>query len=281
MRLTTETGVAVSTSDRASQGTLYLTASQHFNTASPSGYGRVSVHDGTRWLLYEVTAEISLSLSLTSGNNYDVFLYDSGGTLTLETLVWTNDTTRATALKLLDGVLVKSGATTRRYVGTIRASGTNLVEDSETKRFVQSYYHRAERKLRVRDTTDSWTYTTDSYHQVRASAANQVEAVLGLPDDTVELDCFHIGSSSVGGFTPSTGVGVDSTSANSADLFSGNSPNSGTAGLCFAKYKGFPGIGYHYFAWLERSSATTGTTTWIGDFGNTRLQTGMMGRVWG
>lgn len=66
-RLTTETGVAVSTSDRTSQSTLYLT---------PYNGNKVSVYDGTRWVLYAMT-ERSLTLSgLTADKNYDVFLYE-------------------------------------------------------------------------------------------------------------------------------------------------------------------------------------------------------------
>jgi hypothetical protein len=88
-RLTTESGVPVSTSDRTAQGTLYFT---------PYNGGLVSLHDGTRWKLYAFT-ERSLALSgLTSALPYDVFLFDNSGTLTLEFTAWTNGTTRATAL---------------------------------------------------------------------------------------------------------------------------------------------------------------------------------------
>ena len=51
-----------------------------------------------------VTTPHSLALgTLTSGKNYDVFGYVSGGALTLESLVWTSDTARATAVTLQDG----------------------------------------------------------------------------------------------------------------------------------------------------------------------------------
>jgi hypothetical protein len=70
-------------------------------------------------------SEVSASLSgLTPNTNYDVLGYNNSGTLALDLVAWTNGTTRATALARQDGVLVKSGATTRRYLGTLRTTGT-------------------------------------------------------------------------------------------------------------------------------------------------------------
>jgi hypothetical protein len=123
-RLTTESGVPVSTTDRASQGTVLY-------TPYLSDYARL--YDGTRVREYSFT-ERSLSLTglLTSGKNYDWFLYDSSGTLTLElSAAWTNDTTRADALAWQTGLgWVKSGTPTRFWLGTMRATGTGTTEDS-------------------------------------------------------------------------------------------------------------------------------------------------------
>lgn len=97
---------------------------------TPYRGNRTSLYDGTRWKVHAV-AESSIALTgLTSGKPYDVFLYDNAGTPTLELLVWTSDTVRATALALQDGVYVKSGATTRRYLGTIYTTATDATEIS-------------------------------------------------------------------------------------------------------------------------------------------------------
>ena len=45
-------------------------------------------------------------------------------------------TTRATALVYQDGILVRTGATTRRYLGTVRTDGSTQFEDTATQRFV-------------------------------------------------------------------------------------------------------------------------------------------------
>ena len=113
-RLTTETGVSVSTSDRIAQSTLYFT---------PHAGNQIALYNGTSWSVY-VSAEISLALTgLTSGKNYDVFAYWTGSAVALElSTAWTSDTARATALVRQDGIWAKSGTLTRRYVGTIRAT---------------------------------------------------------------------------------------------------------------------------------------------------------------
>lgn len=272
-RLTTESGVAYSTADRISQGTIYLTARQDSGFTDSGSGGRIALFDGTRWILYN-NAQISLALSVSSGTLYDVFVYDNGGTLTLELTAWSSATVRATALELKDGVLVKTGATTRRYMGTIRGSGVNVTEDSATKRFVWSYYHRTPRLLQKVEVADSWTYATATWRSANNSTANRVEFVIGVNESPVEarVDAAQNGSATQIG---TVGIGLDSTSANSAQVYiEGNSYFSTSAA-----YQGYPGIGYHFLQWLEY--ARTGTVTFFGDAGIVTLQSGIHGSIMG
>ena len=80
-------------------------------------------------------------IGLTASRVYDVFGYLNSGTLALELLIWTDATNRATALAYQDGVLIKSGNATRRYLGTIYINSTGgQTEDTEIQRFVWNYY---------------------------------------------------------------------------------------------------------------------------------------------
>lgn len=119
-RLTLETGVPVSITDQIGKSTLYWT---------PIDDGLMTLYDGTRWWGHR-QPELSLALSgLTSGKNYDAFLdYNSGTPALVLGPAWTNDTTRATGLTTQDGILVLSGTTTKRYVGTIYTTGTTTTE---------------------------------------------------------------------------------------------------------------------------------------------------------
>jgi len=256
-RLTLETGVAVSTTDQTSKGTLYWT---------PHNGNRVSLYDGTRWKLYTF-AEVSLALTVTSAKNYDVFLFDNAGTLTLElSAAWTNDTTRADALALQDGVQVKNGATTRRWLGTLRASGANVTEDSRQKRFLWNAYNRLPRALFWRDTTSSWNYTTATWRQSRASAANQVEVVCGAAGHSlIDLIFSQCSSNSTAAVPRLSGIGEDSTTTGAADMTNGQV--GGPVGDTFeavAHLRKFAPLGYHFYTMLEFSSAT-GTSTFYGN----------------
>lgn len=172
-RCTTETGVAVSNSDRTSQGTLYYTIARWV------GHNKLRLYTSSQWKTYAMTSELSLSLSLTSGKNYDVFIYDNSGTLTLElSAAWTDDTTRADALTTQDGVLVKSGSISRFYVCTIRASGSNVTEDSMANRFVWNMYNRIHRKM-AGTNTNSHTYTSGTVRKFNNDNSCDVSYVIG------------------------------------------------------------------------------------------------------
>ena len=267
-RLTTETGVAISTSDRSSQGTIYYT---------PFAGSNISLYDGTRWKLYRFT-ECSLALTATSGSNYDVFLYDNSGTLTLElSAAWTSATARNDALTTQDGVYVKSGATTRRWLGTIRASGSNVTEDSVTKRFVWNAENRVDRPVRRYEGTASWNYSTATIRQANGSTSNQVAWVCGLAGASV-LSARLIGASNSSA-TDSGYIcfGVDSTTAFHADAIGQQAaaPNN-----VFLQYTSAidhaSALGYHYAAWLEKAGAG-GTMTWYGTVNG--IQYGITGHI--
>lgn len=274
-RLTTESGVPVSTSDRTAQGTIYFT---------PYNGNLLTVYDGTRWKLYAFS-ELSLALSVTSANNYDVFVYDNAGTLTLElSAAWTNATTRSDALTTQDGISVKSGATTRRWLGTIRASGSNVTADSGGgsttqvggQRFVWNAYNQVPRWMRVIDTTDSWSYTTATIRQADAATGNKVEYVCGVASAQIAAAIrANVGCNTNVSRAAKVGVGVDSTTT-----FSGLVPQLYTTatGISFnvgitAAWAGTPGLGYHYLSWNE--SGADGVCVFIGDNGGDGSQSGL------
>jgi len=280
-RLTLESGVAVSTTDQTGKTTVYFT---------PYKGNRIALFDLAAWDTLTF-AETSLALgTLTSGKNYDVFGYDNGGTFALElSAAWTNDTTRADALAVQDGVLCKSGALTRRYLGTFRTTSTTTTEDSAGgtttnvggKRFLWNYYNRVERDFGVIDTANSWTYTTNTWRQANGNAGNKVEFVVGVNEDAVRavgvavafvqnnstrsarasivLDSTTVPGKVVGGGFITTGPGIFTSMP-----------------LAFT---GRAGIGYHYLAWVE--AGADGTSNFIGDNAGGGEQSGFYGTLFG
>ncbi len=272
-RLTLSTGVPVTTTDVTAAGTVYCT---------PYKGNRIALYDGARWNI-RTSAQFSLALSaLTSGRPYDVFCYDNAGTPTLEFLAWTNDTTRATALVYQDGVLVRSGAATRRYMGTFYTTGVASTEDSKLNRYLWNYYHRAARQMVATDTTDSWSYTTATYRPANNNTANALNMVIGLSEDVVNSRADVTCLNSSAGITVRTGIGVDSTSVNGATITSMvETQVINTRISAYAIYVGYPGAGKHTLTWLEYSGAS-GATTWYGDnSAGVPGQSGITGTVWG
>lgn len=271
-RLTLTTGVPVTTSDVTAATTLYYT---------PYVGNRIYLYDGTASWNLRSFSEFSIAIPATSSQMYDVFVFDNSGTPALELLAWTNDTTRATALVRQDGVLVKTGATTRRYVGSVRTTTVSgQTEDSAAKRYLFNFYNKATRPLRVTDTTDTWTYTTATLRQANGAATNQVDLVVGQAEEAVYLRADHLASNS--NATPVsvlTGIGLDGTTTQATGCIatSAGADNGRTMPLT-ATLTTIPAVGRHFFAWLEFSGAT-GTTTWYGDSGGTVIQTGLSGFI--
>ncbi len=187
-RLTLESGVAVSTTDQTAKTTVYFT---------PYIGTNISLYDGSDWDIFTFS-ELSLNISgYTADTNYDIFVYDNSGALTLESTAWTDDITRATALTTQDGVYVKSGATTRRYLGTIRTtSSTGQCEDSEDRRFVWSYYNQVKKyqQARVDMGGSPHSYATQAYRPVSNSTVvgeTRYEFVVGLDTYVTTSHNFH------------------------------------------------------------------------------------------
>jgi hypothetical protein len=273
-RLTLTTAVPVTTADVTGATNVFFT---------PYGGNRVALFGGTYWKLYTFTERTLALGTITNDLPYDVFLFDNAGTLTLELLAWTNKTTRATALVLQDGVLSKSGALTRRYLGTFHTTATTTTEDSEAKRLLWNYYNRVPRSMRRQEATGNWTYSIKTWRQANAAVANQFAFVIGVAETPVQAWLTVEVTNSGTAATVAVSLGLDSTSApTTGALHSGTSITSaGVIQSVNALYTATPAVGYHFLAWLEISAAS-GTTTFRSNNDQTFTeQSGMIGTIQG
>lgn len=174
-RLTLTSGTPVTTANVTAAATVYFT---------PYKGNNISLYNGNGWVRYAFS-ELSLALgTISSGKPYDVFLYDNAGTLTLELLAWTNGTTRATALAYQDGVLCKTGALTRRYLGTFYTTATTTTEDSTSYRYLYNYYNRVYRNVFFQNTTG---HTYNGAIRNWNNDATTHGFLLGVLEDTIHL----------------------------------------------------------------------------------------------
>jgi phage FluMu protein gp41 len=274
-RLTATSNTPVTSADVSGATSIYYT---------PYIGDKIELYDGSSWNIRTFT-QITISLSgFTAIKAYDVFAYDNSGTVTIETLIWTNNTTRATALAYQNGVLVKSGVATRRYLGTVYINSSGgQTEDTILKRYVWNYYNRVARTLRVMDTTTSWTYTTATVRQMNGSTVNQVNVVIGVAEVPVSLS-LRIGAGNTNvGVNMWAGIGQSASTAPSA-LSQSSYATSDVAHHVETLGAGLtvmPAVGFSWYTMLEWSAAT-GTTTFYGnDTATTPMRSGMSGWVEG
>ena len=246
-RLTLTTALPVTTADVTAATTLYY--------ALYKG-NRIALYTGSAWQLFTI-AELSIAVPATTAQMYDVFVDYNAGTPALSVTAWTNDTTRATALTTQNGVLVLTGSTGKRYVGSFRTTGVSgQTEDSLAKRYVWNYYNRVQRRLHREETTASWAYTTATVRQANGATANQVEAVVGVSEDPIQVSLIV----AVDNTTPANvyaGIGLGSTTSFAVGSFI----QSTSIMLLTTTYRAMPAVGYQYYSWNEYSTAS-GTTTW-------------------
>lgn len=275
-RLTLQTAVPVPITDLSAQTTLYFT---------PYLSNRIALYDGSAAWNIRPFAETSLTLvGLTASKPYDIFAYDNAGVVTLEALVWTNATTRATALVYQNGVLVKTGATTRRYLGTIyiNASG-GQTDDTDLKRYVWNYYNRVAKRLRVIESANSWSGAASAiWSQANASTANQVDIVVGVAEVLIDLRVFGFVSSNNGG-DAGVAIGEGSTTSPATGFIGG------IMGLQAASIEQevtgylvkYPAVGRQFYTWINFGSAAA-TQTYEGDRNSPgNAQAGLFGFIQG
>lgn len=273
-RLTASVGEPVTASDVMAADTLYF-------EPAPGGTGIISLFNGATWRNLTFTSVVFdlLTAGLADASNYDLFAYILNGAVALaRSAAWAGDETadRVDALALVDGVYVKASDHTRRWIGTFRTTSTTTTEDSHAKRFLWNAYNQAPRSLSVTESTASWTYSAATYQSANASAANAFECIVGaaayLKADTYAL------TQAAGSGAATTGIGIDSTTVNSATTFGGTSSNSGTNDHT-ARYRNFIAGGYHKINWLERGDGANVATFFSNNSNNSFGVSGMTGEI--
>ena len=271
-RLTLTSNTPVMTSEVLAATTLYLT---------PYTGNRIALYNGSSWDLL-ISSQVSISLSTISADtNYDVFAYNNSGTVTLELLAWTSSgagtSARATSLAYQDGILVKSGTATRRYIGTIRGSASGQSQFSfgglanggtEAKLYVWNYNNRVLHTARSGDTTDSWAYSTSgAWRAANGSNTARISFVCGLTEDRVQSSYSVYCVTNAGNVSCGIGVGLNSTT-----VFSGSTAHNNASPVNLqARYDGIIPIGFNYLQALE-ILGNPGTVIFFGDAGTSLYQ---------
>lgn len=225
---------------------------------SPYKGNHIALYNGSVWGMY-TSAEFSIALgTLTATLPYDVFCYANGTVPTLEILAWTSSTARATGLVLQNGVLVKNGSPTRRYLGTFYTTSTTTTEDSDANRYLYNYYNRIQRRMYKQFDAASWTYAVAAWRQANNSVANQVNFLIGVQEDAVFAVQNSIIVLGVSTNTAQIGLGLNRVTGND----SVRAYTTGVSAVTFVSdFNVIPPLGKNFIAGVEYSA---GTNTFYG-----------------
>lgn len=278
-RLTLQTLTPVMTTSQSGKTTIFYT---------PYAGNMVSIYDGTN-MSPTAVAEISVATTDTTkspaviGANKvnDWFVWNDSGTIRIgHGPDWTNDTTRSagTALVMVNGILLNNASITNgpaasrgTYVGTTRSDGSSQLNwvfgtaasgGGAALLNIWNAYNRVNVGTRVQDNGSSYTYTSATVRQARASAGNQVMYVVGMATDAVSAsNSSYATTVGVAFATCIVGLGIDSTSANTV---SNNlvAPASGASvqGTLFAGGVLNPGLGVHIISANEAGDGSNANT---------------------
>jgi hypothetical protein len=297
-RLTLSSGVPVMTTDFAGATTIYY--APYVGQYVPIYNGVVQqLSQFTSSTTDTVGLSIALGTSWAANTIYDVFVGLNSSTVTMCTgPAWTNSgagtSTRGsnagtTQLALFNGLWTNAVSMTCRfnntttfscavnqctYVGSFITNGSTGTIDFKGPSgsvgaggvldciCVWNAYNQVRGRSFNGDSTASWTYTTATFRQANASASNQVNMLQGLTGNSIYALNSCLPSNTTANLSLVCGIGIDSTSSNSATLsFTQSIVN--TVVTSTGLYTGSLGVGFHNIVRLEYSQVA-GTTTWFG-----------------
>lgn len=286
-RLTLQSATPVMTTTQSAKTTIYYT---------PYVGSLIPIYDGFSFRNVSFS-EISVATTDTTKNPAaigaskvnDWFIWDDAGTLRLTHSVdWTNDTTRASSLTMVNGILLNTSSITNgpaasrgTYVGTTRSNGSSQLDyifgasasgGTASTLFVWNAYNRVFTPTTVTDSGASYTYTSATVRQARASAGMQISFVRGLDEDALQATAngYCVTTTTLNAFV-SIGLGLDTTSAFSIQPFTDSNQAAAAvraSGLVTGNW--YPGIGVHTVSFNEASDGTNANTF---NFGSTNYLT--------
>jgi hypothetical protein len=168
-RLTLSTGLPVTKDDVLAATAVYYT---------PIWGNIITLYTNGFWRLRQYV-EISVAVPATTNLPFDIFIYWTGSAVALETSVWANTTTRAVDLGLQDGVVIKSGDPTRRYMGSgCTTSVSGQIEDSTHNRLLFNWQNPVPRRLAF-SVNAPHTSTNTTPHAFNSDSTNNVVMMVG------------------------------------------------------------------------------------------------------
>jgi hypothetical protein len=247
----------------------------------------VPVASGTGWTFTDYGGELSQALSdatkspaaAVTNTLYDMFVWQDGSTMRCTRgPAWSTLFSRSLALSVNNGFLVNSANITNGplagagvYVGTIKTLASavscsfrppGLAADNTSfgELDLWNYFNRINFAGTVQiNNAASWTYNSATWRMAGGYSAYAVFYVCGIAEDFVSARYDTSATFNSGFAQVFSGIGVDITTVPSgAQIIGAGDASTGVSLMIpsHAIYAGNPGIGQHFLAAIEKTSAT-------------------------
>jgi len=230
------TAVVSSGGSSAAHGQCRLTKSSTNLLLSPYGGNQIMINGAAQTV---PDAGVTLAAtSLSVGTTYNIYVFMSGGTMTLEASTTAHATDTASGNK---GIEIKSGDATRTLVGMARIITGPAWVDTDAQRFVISWFNRRTITGTNIFTANRNTTTGSTYTEVNSEIRNEF---LTWADESVPVGVAGSGFLNTSGDQVYIGVGFDSATPEQGNLAFQSTLAIGPLGLVVTK----SGLseGYHY-----------------------------------
>lgn len=226
----------------------------------------------SQWEMIRFT-EKNINLSGLAANSiYDIFGFLFNNDLSIEfSLPWTNNTTRAENISMLDGVYVKNSDNTRKYLGTIRTtSAGGETEDLPESRCIWNYWNRRKKVMLANGiNTASWNVTSLLWIPINGNTTvgeARVQFVLGASEDIVEFNYTSTTQADTLLDWVAIGLCLNNTNSNNATKKAATIPNLINPATMDMEtgYKGQLAPGFHFIQAVERIDGVGGIRRMLG-----------------
>lgn len=177
---------------------------------------QIVMYDGTRWNPMTVKTSTMTFSGALSGVPYAVFGVYSGGGFYLDKNVFSGNSVVTHLTTRQDGVLVKSGDATWRYLGVFAPSASGRTESTDKKRLVVNYYNQVPLSLLTcpgytnDDVSDTYTMSSTTYVELNGGTGARVHYLIPYDGMPVQMFSLHTIQPAASGAVYRGGITIDS-----------------------------------------------------------------------
>lgn len=282
-RITLVTATPIMTTSQTGIATVFVT---------PYIGNTIPIYDGTNFqnVAFAETSQATTDATkspaaVAASSVYDIFCWvDSGVNRCTRGKVWTNTTTRADALVMVNGILLNSVTVTNgpaaqrgTYMGTIASNGSSTIDfiygatasgGTAAVFNVWNNYNRRAFVTNVIDNVAQYTYSSATTRAANASNANRISFVVGAIEDGINSSYTQRTQTPAAASSNRFGIGLDSTTTyqcppSQAFTVASIAMTDGRSMVCMI----VPPLGVHFIQALEDSVAGANTIFNVGTAG--------------